>query len=136
MQAQGDADGRLPTLFYDYDKDDIRRDITCVPYYWDGGVKVNETQASGEYQVPNKLSQWYFGKLRYEWMSRVVTSTNNDGVNWQVMRLANVYLMAAEAINELGRSRCCCSLSEGYSRTCSPANQAKSGSLYGLGYCK
>jgi hypothetical protein len=51
--------------------------------------------------VPNKLSQWYFGKLRYEWMSRVVTSTNDDGVNWQVMRLADVYLMAAEAINEL-----------------------------------
>ena len=101
MQAQGGANGPLPTLFYDYDKDDIRRDITCVPYYWDGGVKVNETQASGGYQVPNKLSQWYFGKLRYEWMSRVVTSTNDDGVNWQVMRLADVYLMAAEAINEL-----------------------------------
>jgi ABC-type molybdate transport system permease subunit len=88
-------------LFYDYDKDDIRRDITCVPYYWDGGVKVNETQASGGYQVPNKLSQWYFGKLRYEWMSRVVTSTNDDGVNWQVMRLADVYLMAAEAIRAI-----------------------------------
>ena len=51
--------------------------------------------------MPNKLSQWYFGKLRYEWMSRVVTSTNDDGVNWQVMRFADVYLMAAEAINEL-----------------------------------
>ena len=43
----------------------------------------------------------YFGKLRYEWMKRWVISTNDDGINWQYMRLADVYLMAAEAINEL-----------------------------------
>jgi hypothetical protein len=43
----------------------------------------------------------YFGKLRYEWMNRYVTSDNDDGINWQYMRLADVYLMAAEAINEL-----------------------------------
>ena len=34
-------------------------------------------------------------------MNRIVTSTNDDGVNWQYLRLADVYLMAAEAINEL-----------------------------------
>lgn len=34
-------------------------------------------------------------------MSRLVTSTMDDGVNWLYMRLADVYLMAAEAINEL-----------------------------------
>ena len=101
QQTAGGGNGPLPTLFYDYDRDDIRRDITCVPYYWDGGVQVAEKSYAGAYQVPNKLSQWYFGKLRYEWMKRVVTSTNDDGINWQVMRLADVYLMAAEAINEL-----------------------------------
>lgn len=90
QQAQGGVHGPLPTLFYDYDKEDIRRNITCVPYVWTNGK-----------QVPNKLSQWDFGKLRYEWMTRVVTSTNDDGVNWQVLRLGDVYLMAAEAINEL-----------------------------------
>ena len=90
QQAQGGVNGPLPTLFYDYDKEDIRRDITCVPYVWTNGI-----------QVPNKISSWCFGKLRYEWMNRVVTSTNDDGINWQCMRLADVYLMAAEAINEL-----------------------------------
>lgn len=90
QQAQGGSNGPLPTLFYDYDKDDNRRDITCVPYEWTNGV-----------QVPRQLKGWCFGKLRYEWMSRVVTSTNDDGVNWQVMRLADVYLIVAEAINEL-----------------------------------
>ncbi len=90
QQPQGGNNGPMPTLFYDYDKDDVRRDITCVPYEWTNGV-----------QVPRQLKLWCFGKLRYEWMTRVVTSTNDDGINWQVMRLADVYLMAAEVINEL-----------------------------------
>ena len=34
-------------------------------------------------------------------MNRRVTSTNADGINWQYMRLADIYLMAAEAVNEL-----------------------------------
>lgn len=88
--AKGGVNGPLPTLFYDYDKDDIRRNITCVPYVWTDGV-----------QIPNKASAWCFGKLRFEWMSRVVSSSNDDGINFQYMRLADVYLMAAEAINEL-----------------------------------
>jgi len=90
QQAQGGANGPLPTVFYDFDKNDIRRNITCIPYEWTNGI-----------QVPRKISSWCFGKLRYEWMKRVVTSTNDDGINWQCMRLADVYLMAAEAINEL-----------------------------------
>ena len=35
-------------------------------------------------------------------MNRKVTSTNDDGINFQYMRLADVYMMAAEAYNELG----------------------------------
>jgi len=89
-QVQGGVNGPLPNLYYDYDKDDVRRDITCVPYVWTNGI-----------QVPNKISQWCFGKLRYEWMNRVVSSTNDDGINWQCMRYADIYLMAAETINEL-----------------------------------
>ena len=34
-------------------------------------------------------------------MKRIVTSTNDDGINWQVMRLADIYMMAAEAENQL-----------------------------------
>lgn len=92
-QAQGGVNGPLPYLFYDYDVEDVRRDITCVPYEWSKDTKSKQ-------QLRN-LKSWCFGKLRYEWMKRKVTSTNDDGVNWQYMRLADVYLMAAEAINEL-----------------------------------
>ena len=96
-QPQGGINGPMPYLFYDYSKNDKRRDITCVPYEW------SETLVNGNaYQDLRKITQWCFGKLRYEWMDyRHVTSTNDDGVNWQYMRIADVYLMAAEAINYL-----------------------------------
>lgn len=96
QQAQGGVNGPIATLYYDYDEDDIRRDITCVPYEWSNDL-VNG-KAHVQLRAQNK---WCFGKLRYEWMKRIVTSTNDDGVNWQYMRLADVYLMAAEAVNEL-----------------------------------
>lgn len=92
-QAKGGVNGPLPYLFYDYDVEDIRRDITCVPYEWS-----KDTRSKQQLRT---LKSWCFGKLRYEWMKRIVTSTNDDGVNWQYMRLADIYLMAAEAINEL-----------------------------------
>lgn len=93
-QAQGGVNGPIPNLFYDYDVEDIRRDITCVPYEWSNDAKAK--------QVLRSANKWCFGKLRYEWMIRKVTSTNDDGINFQYMRLADVYMMAAEAYNELG----------------------------------
>ena len=96
QQAQGGVNGPLPYLYYDYDIEDIRRDITCVPYEWSKELKDGKSK-----QELRSLKNWCFGKLRYEWMNRIVTSTNDDGVNWQYLRLADVYLMAAEAINEL-----------------------------------
>ena len=96
QQAQGGVNGPMPYLYYDYDVDDIRRDITCVPYDWS-----KELTEGKSHQQLRAINKWCFGKLRYEWMKRIVTSTNDDGVNWQYMRLADVYLMAAEAINYL-----------------------------------
>lgn len=98
-QAQGGVNGPTPYLYYDFDADDARRDITCVPYQWS-----KELVDGKSHQELRKISQWCFGKLRYEWMKRIVTSTNDDGVNFQYMRLADVYLMAAEAENELGNT--------------------------------
>lgn len=99
QQAQGGANGPMPYLYYDYDANDVRRDITCVPYEWS-----KELTNGKSHQQLRKISQWCFGKLRYEWMKRIVTSTNDDGVNFQYMRLADVYLMAAEAENQLGNT--------------------------------
>lgn len=99
-QAQGGVNGPTPTLYYDYDADDARRDITCVPYDWS---KTLDSKGNANVQLRG-LHKWCFGKLRYEWMKRKITSTNDDGVNWEYMRLADVYLMAAEAENALGNT--------------------------------
>lgn len=92
---RGGVAGPLPFVFYDYDQTDTRRDVTCVPYKY--GTAVNNIAK----QELNTLDTWYFGKYRYEWMKRYVTSTNDDGINKMYMRYAEVLLIAAEAANEL-----------------------------------
>ena len=89
-QAKGGSNGPNPIMYYEYDADDERRDVTCIPYEWTNGI-----------QVPTNLNKWYFGKYRYEWLPRLVTSQQDDGLNWLYMRYADVVLMAAEAINEI-----------------------------------
>ncbi|WP_339659108.1 RagB/SusD family nutrient uptake outer membrane protein [uncultured Polaribacter sp.] len=94
-QARGGIAGPLPTVFYDFDQSDSRRDVTCVPYQWGTAVNgISKQELVG-------LDIWYFGKYRYEWMTRFVTSTNDDGVNKMYMRYAEILLMAAEAANEI-----------------------------------
>lgn len=94
-QARGGIAGPLPNVFYDFNENDTRRDITCVPYQWGNAVDgVAKQELVG-------IDNWYFGKYRYEWMNRYVTSSNDDGVNKIYMRYAEVLLIAAEAANEL-----------------------------------
>jgi starch-binding outer membrane protein, SusD/RagB family len=94
-QPRGGIAGPLPHVFYDYDESDNRRDVTCVPYEWATAVNGKSQQNLVG------LNTWYFGKYRYEWMTRFVTSTNDDGVNVMYMRYAEVLLLAAEAANEI-----------------------------------
>lgn len=94
-QARGGQAGPTPHVFYDFDVKDTRRDVSVVPYEWG-----TATNGIAKQQLLN-LSKWSFGKFRYEWMSRFVTSTNDDGVNKMYMRYAEVILMAAEIANEL-----------------------------------
>ncbi len=85
----------MPFVFYDYDQTDTRRDVTCVPYKYGAAVNNIAKQEIGT------LDTWYFGKYRYEWMTRYVTSTNDDGVNKIYMRYAEVLIIAAETANEI-----------------------------------
>ncbi len=118
-QARGGIAGPLPTVFYDYDQSDLRRDVTCVPYQWGtatSGVSKQELISS---------DTWNFGKYRYEWMNRFVTSTNDDGVNKIYMRYAEVLLIAAEAANEIeGPAAAAPYLKELRKRAFAPANHA------------
>jgi len=98
-QNRGGTDGPNPIMLYEYDVDDVRRDVSVVPYGWDRSA--TDAADKGGFQVPSTLNKLYFGKYRYEWLKRRVTNANDDGLNWMYMRYADVVLMAAEAINEL-----------------------------------
>lgn len=88
----GDA-GPVPTMWFKYDQNDIRRDITCVNWRWN---------SNDEPELPG-IQRWYFGKYRFEWMtSHPYTGGNDDGVKPVVLRYSDVLLMAAEIANELG----------------------------------
>jgi len=88
----GDA-GPVPTMWFKYDPDDVRRDITCVNWRWNSD---DEQELVG-------IQRWYFGKYRWEWLtSKPYTGGNDDGVKPVVLRYADILLMAAEIANEMG----------------------------------
>ena len=103
----------VPTLFYDFEDGDVRRDVTIARYTWiyDNGTEFNSDPekvkqafpqvnvAGGEkflYQKQCMINSWYANKYRVEWMNRE-RSGNDDGVNFPIIRYADVLLMAAEA---------------------------------------
>lgn len=122
---RGGQGGPLPSTFYDFDPVDTRRDVTCVPYKWSAPVNGIAKQQLGAF------NRWYFGKYRYEWMSRRVTSTNDDGVNKLYMRYAEILLMAAETANEIeGPASAAPYLKELRRRAFKPADQPQKVDAY------
>lgn len=109
--SSNSAVGIVPTLYYDFDKNDARRDVTMARYIWvyDDGTKFNSdaekvaqafpekgTDAKILYQKNQMIGDWYANKYRVEWMARERTG-NDDGINFPIIRYADVLLMAAEA---------------------------------------
>ncbi len=90
--ALGPYTGPSPHLYFDYDKNDKRRDVTCANYVENG--------SQAQFAV---ISQWYFAKFRIDQMTdNPWTGVNTDGIKPVYMRYADVLLMAAEIENELG----------------------------------
>lgn len=88
----GDA-GPVPTLWFKYDAKDVRRDISCVNWRWNAD---DEPELVG-------IQKWYFGKYRWDWMTRnPYKGGNDDGVKPVVLRYADILLMAAEMANDQG----------------------------------
>lgn len=80
----------LPTYFYEFDKYDQRRDVT---------INAFEINADDKSQVV-KIDGLTDGKFRKSW-TKVTGPSQNLGINWPIMRFADVLLMYAEAENEL-----------------------------------
>lgn len=84
--------GPAPTFYFDFDRNDKRRNVTCFNFYMGSGGPVLGAGA-----------QWYFGKFRMDQMKDIPFSgENTDSAKPVVMRYSDVLLMAAEIANELG----------------------------------
>ena len=90
----GQANGQLeaiPTYFYEFDSiADVRRDVTIAFF------QVNKD----DNKDLTRLTQMRDGKFRKYWTS-IDGTAQNLGINWPVLRYADVLLMFAEAENEL-----------------------------------
>ncbi|MBO6306050.1 MAG: RagB/SusD family nutrient uptake outer membrane protein [Paludibacteraceae bacterium] len=86
-----------PYLFYQFEPGDTRRAVTCVPGVWAYDDKsINGLPSEARvYQKSQNAKNYYVAKYRYEWMNR--TSTGDDGIDFPVLRYADVLLMFAEA---------------------------------------
>ena len=85
--------GPVPSLYFKYGAQDVRRDVSCVNFDW-----IEDSQE------PAGIDMWYFGKYRFEWMqTQPYGGGNDDGLKPVVMRYSDILLMAAEIANELGQ---------------------------------
>ncbi|HOZ76641.1 MAG TPA: RagB/SusD family nutrient uptake outer membrane protein [Ferruginibacter sp.] len=87
----------LPTAYYQFDSIDTRRDVSVAPY----DVNQNGTKKG------SRIFEIRDGKFRREWITPAISNDNNGqyfGVNWPIIRYADVLLMFAEAENELNGS--------------------------------
>lgn len=84
----------LPTYFYSFDAEDSRRDVMCAPYYINKDLTL----------APQVLDKMVDGKFRRDWQPTTTSSAQYFGINWPLIRYADVLLMFAEAENELNGS--------------------------------
>lgn len=90
----------LPAWKDFFEEGDVRRDVMVCTYQYKWDAK----QACHVKTENPKLTDWYPGKWRREWMPLGFVDPNNVGVNYCPLRYADVVLMAAEAYNETGET--------------------------------
>ena len=90
----------LPVWKDFFEANDERRDVMVCTYQykWDADKKAHKLVEN------KKLTDWYPGKWRREWMPKGFVDPNNTGVNYCPLRYPDVVLMAAEAYNEIGNT--------------------------------
>lgn len=94
MGKGGGAMIAMPTFYFEFDKDDQRRDVSICNY----GLKLSSN--GNEYQM-NTFAGMGVGKYRINWKSEKGTKDDRRDINWPLLRYADVLLMYAEALNEL-----------------------------------
>jgi hypothetical protein len=83
-----------PNYFYAFDSVDVRRDVTVTLY--------QTVAATPNTQTSTTLNGLRDGKFRRDWRVPLLTGSSQTlGLNWPIVRFADVLLMYAEAQNEL-----------------------------------
>ena len=112
----GSSNGHIcvsPVLVFSFEKSDKRRNVTYMTGQWqydnagpestDPDVRAAafpgvDPNANRLYLKHNQINNFYLGKFRYEWMAAGRSHTGtDDGVDFPVLRYADVLLMFAEA---------------------------------------
>ncbi|AYD47632.1 RagB/SusD family nutrient uptake outer membrane protein [Arachidicoccus soli] len=83
--------GAIPTLWYDYQEGDTRRDVTIANY----GITATNVRQMNPYG-DNRI-----GKFRVTWMNDNGFGVNKRSIDWPWLRYSDILLMYAEAQNEL-----------------------------------
>ncbi len=84
-----------PSYYYSFDTTDVRRDVACA-YYQVNTSFVEEFVSGGISNISQgKWSRYFLDK------APGASSAKGTGINWPMMRYADVLLMYAEAENEL-----------------------------------
>lgn len=84
----------LPTYFYLFDKNDLRRDVMCANYNINANLQL----------AARVMSDMVDGKFRRDWNPITTSAAQYFGVNWPVIRFSDVLLMFAEADNEINNA--------------------------------
>ncbi len=83
-----------PTLYFDYDADDQRRDVSVCNY----GLTL--ATGANKYRM-NTYAGMGVGKYRINWKKERGTTNSKRDMNFPLLRYSDVLLMYAEALNEL-----------------------------------
>ncbi|MFA6084330.1 RagB/SusD family nutrient uptake outer membrane protein [Mucilaginibacter sp.] len=93
------SDFALPTYFYKFDSNDLRKDVTIATYAING---------SGYYiGYATSFGPFVMAKFRRDWHTNPVNLPTNTsayaGISWPMIRYSDVLLMFAEADNEINQ---------------------------------
>lgn len=96
-----------PIYYYRFQQGDVRRDVTLLPTKYVLSDADLPTGNKEGFQTLSSIDKFYFGKFRAEYRDvaangKLTNSENDEGINFPVMRAADVVLMAAEANCMLG----------------------------------
>ncbi len=88
----------VPTYFFEFDSAglDSRRDVTLACF-----KVIADPTATFNQKIPTSSTTINNGKFRKSWTGFTGTVTGTYGINWPILRYADVLLMYAEAANEL-----------------------------------